>query len=290
MEYQSGIGVLVVVLTAIFVKAVTALGGTVRQRESLWPGLAPVGDGSTERAKAYITIYQPDKPNGTAVIICPGGGYRTLMTKGDGRDIARWFNRNGIIGIVLEYRLPGGKPYRPLLDAQRAIRAIRSRSKELGCRPDRIGVIGFSAGGHLASAAATHFDTGDLEADDPIEKMSCRPDFSILIYPVITLGKATHPGSYKNLLGDNPSQALIDLFSTEKQVTKSTPPCFLAHAKDDKVVLSENSKLFYDALVKSGVSTKYLELERGDHGLNGHKGPMWERWQAHSIVWMQGLK
>jgi acetyl esterase/lipase len=166
---------------------------------------------------------------------------------------------------------------------------VRSRAEDLNCEPDKIGIIGFSAGGHLAATAATHFDSGNASSDDPVEKISSRPDFAILVYPVISLGSTTHPGSHRNLLGENPSDELIYLFSNETQVTLDTPPCFLAHAQDDTVVVPENSKLFYDALIKHGVSAKYLMLESGGHGLNGYKGPMWDMWQAQSIEWMKGL-
>ena len=289
MVYQSGIGVLIVVLTALFFKAVVALGGNAPVRELLWSGEAPVGDGTTEKANAHITVYKPDNPNGTAVVICPGGGYRTLVTKGEGSGIAKWLNRHGIVGVVLEYRLPEGKPFRPLLDAQRAIRTVRMRAGELGCKPDRIGIMGFSAGGHLASTAATHFDAGRFGVDDPVEQVSCRPDFAVLVYPVISLGGKIQPFSHKNLLGEKPAKEVIDLFSNETQVTAETPPCFLAHAQDDLVVSPENSKLFYDALIKNGVPAKYLELESGGHGLNGYKGPMWDKWQAQSIEWIRSV-
>ena len=271
MEYHSGIGVLAVVLTALFFKAVSAFGGTIHPREPLWPGAAPLGDGTPDKAKAYITVYKPEKPNGRAVVICPGGGYSRLVTKGEGSSIAKWLNKHGIIGIVLEYRLPRGKCYRPLLDAQRAIRTVRSRAKELGCRPDCIGIIGFSAGGHLASTAATHFDAGKADAGDPIEKLSCRPDFAMLIYPVTSTGPNGHAGSARNLLGPNPSEDKVEFFSNEKHVTPKTPPCFLAHALDDTVVLPRNSQMFYDALIKCKVPAKYLKLESGagDMALTG---------------------
>ncbi len=288
MEYHSGIGVLIVVITALFFKVLTSLGGTL-PRESLWPGLAPVDAESAEEAQAYITVYQPEQPNGTAVVICPGGGYGGLVTGGEGSGIAKWLNANGITGVVLEYRLPKGRAYRPLFDAQRAIRTVRSRAQELQCRPDRIGIIGFSAGGHLASSAATHFDSGQAAAEDPIERVSCRPDFAILVYPVISMGMKGHGGSQKNLMGDNPPAEMVELFSNEKQVTPKTPPCFLAHAQDDKVVVPDNSRMFYEALTRCGVAARYLELESGGHGLNGYKGPMWDKWQAQSIEWMRSL-
>jgi acetyl esterase/lipase len=152
--------------------------------------------------------------------------------------------------------------------------------------PTKIGIMGFSAGGHLASTAATHFDLGNPSAADPVERVSSRPDFALLIYPVITMGDEAHAGSKANLLGQNPEQSLVEHFSNELQITSKTPPTFLAHAVDDKVVSSLNSQMFYDALVAKRIPAKYLELPSGGHGLNGYKGAMWERWQEQSILWL----
>jgi lysophospholipase L1-like esterase/acetyl esterase/lipase len=256
------------------------------ERILLWPDVASVGDGRYEKADARITIYRPAHPNGTAAVICPGGGYGGLVTGPEGSGIARWLNDHGIAGIVLEYRLPHGRPFVPLLDAQRAIRLVRFRSKELGCNPHRIGIIGFSAGGHLAATAATHFDAGKTKASDLIERMGCRPDFAVLVYPVITMGSETHSGTKQNLLGTSPSADLVDLFSNEKQVTARTPPTFLAHALDDRIVTPQNSRLFYEALQAHKVASRYLELPHGDHGLNGYQGPMWDAWQAGALKWL----
>ncbi len=178
----------------------------------------------------------------------------------------------------------------PLLDAQRAIRLARARATEWKCDPQRIGIIGFSAGGHLASTAATHFDTGDAAAADPIERVGCRPDFAILVYPVITMGEKTHGGSKQNLLGTTPSPQRIEFFSNERQVTDRTPPVFLAHALDDKVVSPDNSRLFYEALQSHHIPSRYLELPSGDHGLNGYQGPMWDAWQSGALKWLASLK
>jgi acetyl esterase/lipase/lysophospholipase L1-like esterase len=260
------------------------------ERTLLWPDVAPVGDGSYEKADSRITIYRPEHPDGTAAVICPGGGYGGLVTGPEGSGIARWLNAHGITGIVLEYRLPHGRPFVPLLDAQRAIRLARSRSKELGCNPRRIGIIGFSAGGHLAATAATHFDAGKSTAMDPVERMGSRPDFAVLVYPVITMGPKTHSGTKQNLLGATPSSDLEDLFSNEKQVTARTSPSFLAHALDDRIVTPENSRRFYEALQAHKVPSRYLELPYGDHGLNGYQGPMWDAWQAGALKWLASLK
>lgn len=260
------------------------------EKFKLWNGKAPLGNGQFEKGDAQITVHKPEKPNGTAIVICPGGGYGGLVTGPEGHGIATWLNRHGITGIVLEYRLPRGRSYVPLLDAQRAIRTVRVNAKAWGIDPAKVGIMGFSAGGHLASTAGTHFDDGDPNTADPIERNSCRPDFMVLVYPVITMGEKTHGGSKNNLLGKNPDKKLVELFSNEKQVTAKTPPTFLAHAKDDMPVPPENSKAFYDALQTQKLPAKYLELPSGGHGLNGYKGPMWDAWQEQSLAWLAEMK
>lgn len=262
----------------------------VPERLKLWNGNAPQGDGTFEKSDAIVTVHRPEKPNGTAAIICPGGGYGDLVTGGEGHGIAAWLNKHGVTGVVLEYRLPKGRSFVPLLDAQRAIRTVRANAKAWSIDPAKVGIIGFSAGGHLASTAGTHFDDGNPKADDAVEKQSCRPDFMILVYPVVSMGEKGHGGSRTNLLGKQPDEKHLKLFSNELQVTAKTPPAFLAHAKDDKVVVPENSKLFHDALLAHKVPSKYLELASGGHGLNGYKGPMWDAWQAQSLAWLAELK
>jgi len=256
------------------------------ERLSLWNGHAPNGDGTFEDGDAFLTLHRPEKPNGAAIVICPGGGYGRLVTGGEGHGIAKWLNKHGITGLVLEYRLPKGRPFVPLRDAQRAIRKARMNAKDWDLDPSKIGIIGFSAGGHLASTAATHFDAGDATSDDPVNRQSSRPDFAILVYPVVTMDKSTHGGSRRNLLGENPSAELLKLFSNEKQVTAKTCPTYLAHAIDDKVVVPANSQAFHDALKSHKVPTEYLELPSGGHGLNGYKGPMWDAWQKQSLQWL----
>jgi acetyl esterase/lipase len=261
------------------------------ERIGIWNGNALTGnDGSAEKGETWITVHRASKPNGTAIIICPGGGYGGLVTGAEGHGIASWLNGHGIAGIVLEYRLPAGRTYVPLLDAQRAIRTVRLNAKTWGLDPARIGIMGFSAGGHLASTAATHFDQGNMNATLAVERISCRPDFAILVYPVISMGELTHGGSKTNLLGAEPSATLVELFSNEKQVTEKTPPTFLAHAKDDQAVVIENSQLFYQAMQAHQVPGKLLELPSGGHGLNGYKGPMWDAWQEQSLAWLGELK
>lgn len=275
-------------LAASVLFSITALSASAAGPEkiALWDGQAPVGDGTFAATNAFITVYRPEKPNGAAVVLCPGGGYRVRMAKPEGHDVARWLNENGITGVVLEYRLPNEKSFVPLLDAQRALRTVRSKAAEWGCDPKKVGIAGFSAGGHLASTAATHFDSGDTQSADPINRLSCRPDFAILVYPVITMGEKTHAGSKKNLLGENPTPEMIELFSNEKQVTAQTPPTFLTHAQDDRLVPPDNSQMFFDALQAHKIPSEYLKLPSGGHGLNGYKGPMWEEWQTKSLQWL----
>ena len=260
------------------------------EKIGLWNNRASLGDGKFQETEVWISVHRPEKPNGTAIVICPGGGYGGLVTGAEGHGIAAWLNRHGITGVVLEYRLPAGRSQVPLLDAQRAIRTVRARAKSLDLNPERIGIMGFSAGGHLASTAGTHFDDGEPDSADPIQRVSCRPDFMILVYPVISMGPKGHGGSRNNLLGKNPDAKLVDLFSNEKQVTAKTPPAFLAHAKDDRPVPPENSQMFYDALKAHKVPAEYLELPSGGHGLNGYKGPMWDAWQTRSLAWLAEMK
>lgn len=256
----------------------------------LWTDRAPIGEGQFEDAGGIITVHLPTKGNGTAIVICPGGGYGGLVTGAEGHGIAKWLNEHGIAGIVLEYRLPKGRPYVPLLDAQRAIRLTRANAAKWHIEPSRVGIMGFSAGGHLASTAATHFDTGNPKADDLTDREGCRPDFAILVYPVVTMGEKTHQGSRKNLLGAEPSPELIRLFSNEKQVTDKTPPIFLAHALDDAPVPPDNSKALFEVLQAAKIPSKYLELPSGGHGLNGYKGPMWDAWQKQSLEWLAEIQ
>jgi acetyl esterase/lipase len=260
------------------------------ERLGLWTDNAPQGDGTSEKAEAWVSVHRPEKPNGAAAVICPGGGYGRLVTGAEGHGIAAWLNTHGVTGVVLKYRLPKGRPFVPLLDAQRAIRTVRANAKAWGVDPKKVGIIGFSAGGHLASTAGTHFDAGDPKAADPVERQGCRPDFMILVYPVISMGEKGHGGSRTNLLGRTPDEKLVRLFSNESQVTADTPPAFLSHAKDDRVVVPDHSKMFHDALRAHKVPVKYLELPSGGHGLNGYKGPMWDSWQAQSLAWLVELK
>ncbi len=265
--------------------------------ELLWPQGAPGAKGDQPADKPTLTIFLPDeqKATGTAVVICPGGGYGGLATDHEGHQIARWFNDLGVAGFMLEYRHRGrgyGHPA-PLQDAQRAIRTVRSRAAEWKIAPERIGIMGFSAGGHLASTAGTHFDRGNPHADDPIERVSCRPDFLILCYPVITLDEPfTHRGSRVNLLGANADPELVRSLSNEKQVTPQTPPTFLFHTDEDKAVPVENSVQFYLALRRAGVPAEMHIYKIGRHGLGLAGGtPGTCTWPDRLKDWMrvQGL-
>jgi acetyl esterase/lipase len=257
--------------------------------ELLWPDGAPLLDANRPNTAPTITVHMPEagKANGAAVVICPGGGYGSLMMSYEGHDVARWLNGYGFVGVVLKYRV---SPYRhpvEMLDGQRGMRLARSKARQLNVDPNRIGIMGFSAGGHLASTVGTHFDTGNPKAADPIDRVSCRPDFMVLVYPVITMGPQSHGGSRANLLGRSPSADLIELLSNEKQVTKQTPPTFLAHSKVDQAVPVANSRMFHDALKAHGVPAEFFELPTGAHGLGCGKGAEWEAWQAKCLEWFK---
>ena len=262
-------------------------------RMPLWEGGPPTGtilSNSTTAPvddNAFLTVHLPDQPTGTAVVICPGGGYGGLVVDGEGHSIARWLGIHGIAGIVLEYRLPHGRTEVPLLDAKRAIRTVRQHAAEWKINPEQVGIIGFSAGGHLAATAATLFDDGNPLADDPVEQLSSRPDFAILVYPVIDMGESAHAGSRKNLFGDSPSEEIAVRFSPHRQVSEQSPPAFLAHAVDDTGVPIAHSELFYRAYRENGLPAVLLRLPDGGHGLNGYKGPSWDAWQSGAITWLR---
>jgi acetyl esterase/lipase len=224
-----------------------------------------------------------------AIIVLPGGGY-TNRAAHEGEPIARWLNEIGVSAFVLSYRVA---PYRhpvPLLDVQRAIRTVRSRAAEFGVDPQRIGILGFSAGGHLASTAGTHFDAGDPNATDPVERASCRPDALILCYPVISFGEYRHDGSRTSLLGENPPQELIDLLSNEKQVTAQTPPTFLWHTANDGAVPVENSLLFAAALSRHKVPFDLHVFADGPHGVGlALDRPALAAWTGLCAAWLKDL-
>lgn len=261
-------------------------------RIALWHGKAPDGGGKFEDCTNELEVFLPPagKANGAAIVLCPGGGYIRHVTDREGYPIAQWLNEHGIACVILEYRLPSLRHAVPLLDAQRAIRLTRAKAVEWKIDPQRIGILGFSAGGHVASTAVTHFDQGNAASADPIERLSCRPDFGWLVYPVVTMGEFTHAGSKAQLLGTDPKPDLVRLYSNELQVSGQTPPTFLAHAIDDKAVPIENSRQFVAAMQANHLPVQLLELPSGGHGLNGCKGPLWEKWKAAALAWMAGRK
>ena len=262
----------------------------------LWPNGAPGALGTADADIPTLTAYlpAPEKANGTAIVICPGGGYGGLAGH-EGAGYAEWLADNGIAGIVLKYRL-GSKGYRhPIMlgDAARAMRFTRTKAAEWKIDPKRVGIMGSSAGGHLASTMVTHFDSGKSGDADPIEQQSSRPDFGILCYAVISMGPLTHGGSKKNLLGDNPPQDLVDLLSNEKQVTKDTPPCFIWHTWEDNAVKVENSLEFAAAMKRAGVPFDLHIYQKGAHGIglsvgkNGAAAGEVHPWAKDLLVWLR---
>lgn len=237
----------------------------------LWPDGAPGALGKADADIPTLTAFlpEPDKATGAAIVICPGGGYARLADH-EGLHYAKWLNAQGIAGFVLKYRL-GSDGYRHpamLQDAARAVRMVRARAEEWHIDPKRVGIMGSSAGGHLASTLLTHFDAGNPDAADPVERQSSRPDLGILCYPVISMSdEFTHRGSRQNLLGTNPPPELIRELSSELHVTKDTPPCFLWHTWEDKGVPVENTLLFAQALQRAKVPFDLHIYERGGHGL-----------------------
>lgn len=257
----------------------------------LWPGGAPGAVGGEDADKPGLWVFVPpaERATGAAVVVCPGGGYGTLALDHEGDQIARWLNSFGVAAFVLRYRhAPRYRAPAPLLDAQRAIRTVRVRAKECRVLPDRIGIWGFSAGGHLASTAGTKFDNGDPKAPDPIDRVSSRPDFMILSYPVITfVNENMHRGSKRNLLGENPDPKLVESYSSELHVTPQTPPTFLFHTNEDTGVPPENSVLFYLALRKAGVPAEMHIFERGRHGLGLAQYDLAaSAWPARLAAWL----
>ncbi len=257
----------------------------------LWEGGAPGALGQADTDKPSITAYPAPRGNsGTAVIVAPGGGYGGLAIEHEGRQEAYWFNSMGITAFVLKYRL-GPRYHHPieLGDAQRAIRIVRSRAAEFNIIPDRIGMMGFSAGGHLTSTAGTHFDRGKADATDPIERASSRPDFLILGYPVVSFDPAvTHAGSVKNLLGENPLPALIEDLSNDLRVTPETPPTFLFHTANDPAVPVENSVRFFLALRRAKVPAEMHIFESGPHGVGMPLAdPVLSEWPTLLLNWLR---
>jgi acetyl esterase/lipase len=259
----------------------------------LWPGGAPGALGSSPEDTPTISLYRPTGTStGAAFVVCPGGGYARLADH-EGHDVAVWLNGIGVTAVVLKYRL--GPRYRhpaPLQDVARAIRTVRARAKEWSIDPGRIGVIGFSAGGHLASTIATRFDAGNQGAADPIERLSNRPDVAVLAYPVISMDEGvTHAGSRSNLLGPTPSAELVQAMSTDRRVTARTPPSFLFHTADDAGVPVENSLRFAAALRSANVPYELHVFETGRHGVGlAPDNPVLSAWPHLLESWLRTRK
>lgn len=274
----------------IFLFAVAMTISVHSQAIPLWPDGAPNAVGSEPLDVPTITPFHAARENatGAAVVVLPGGGYARLSDVKEGSDVAKWLNTLGISAFVVKYRL--GMRYHqpnPLLDAARALRTVRSRAKEWNVDANRIGILGFSAGGHLASTLGTHFDSGRPDAKDSVDRVSSRPDLMVLVYPVITMGEFTHSGSKKNLLGENPPPELVKLYSNELQVTKETPPTFLVHTMTDAGVPVENSMMFASALRKAGVPFEFHLYEQGPHGFGlATTNPILVSWAGRCEDWL----
>ncbi|MES2707833.1 MAG: alpha/beta hydrolase [Verrucomicrobiota bacterium] len=260
----------------------------------LWPDGAPGATGKEPADQPWVDVYRPDKApaNGCAVVVCPGGGYGGLADDHEGIQPARFYNSFGVTAYVLHYRL-GSRGYRHPIemgDAQRALRLARSRAGVDGIDPARLGIMGFSAGGHLAASAGTHYDAGNPAAPDPVDRQGCRPDFQVLCYGVLSFDPAiTHKGSVRNLLGDRKDDpGLIALLSNELQVTDATPPAFIFHTAADKAVPVANSIRFFEALQKHDVPSELHVYQDGPHGVGLAPGnPVTGSWPEHLRVWMR---
>ena len=278
----------VLILSALLIPAIFAA-----EPLPLWEGKAPGALGETPKDIPTLTPFLPEKPAAAraAMVICPGGGYGGLADH-EGSHYAKFLNEHGIAAFVLKYRL-GSSGYRhPIMlnDAARAVRMVRARATEWNIDPTKVGIMGSSAGGHLTSTLLTHFDAGNAEAADPIDRQSSRPDLGVLCYAVITMGEFTHKGSKKNLLGDNPSEELVTLLSSELQVKADTPPCFIWHTWDDGVVPVENSMLFASALRKKKVPFDFHVYQKGAHGMGlGTKGDTEKShpWTRDLVFWLK---
>lgn len=297
-------------LTIIFV-TIFSFYSNAQEVFKLWPKEIPFSNGTigeeefTDRGHVRniqdptITVYLPEKEKatGAAVVICPGGGYWLLAINHEGYDVAKWFNELGVAGIVVKNRLPTSdnitnKSEVAMTDAKRAIRMVRANAESWGIDEDKIGIMGFSAGGHLASTVGTHYDYGVLDEEDQIQHYSSRPDFMILMYPVINMYEDfMHSGSMRNLLGENPSKDQMLRFSNDMMVTEDTPPTILIHSTDDKGVPVENSIRFYQALVKNGVSAELHLFNSGGHGygLGRNDGTSHNLWPEVCKKWMDDM-
>ena len=287
--------ILLVLFTGLQITLLSSTAYSQNDWKPLWADGAPGATGTTEHDIPAMLAFPapPEKANGCSVLVCPGGGYGGLAMDHEGHQIAGWLNERGISAYILRYRLGTHGYHHPIQknDVLRALRVIRHHAEATGGDPHRIGVMGFSAGGHLASTAATHFDAGDPAATDPIDQISSRPDFAILCYPVITMDEAfTHKGSRRNLLGNDRygDAQLVELLSNEKQVTKETPPTFIFHTTEDPVVPVENAIEFYSALRRSGVGAAELHVyQKGRHGVGlAQNDPILSSWPDRLHAWL----
>ena len=272
----------------------------------VWPNGAPNDNGMTDpeekydgvrvrnvsEAEMYIYLPEKEKNTGAAVVICPGGGYMIEAMDHEGYDIAEWLKSKGVAGIVLKYRLPYGHHEIPSGDARQTMRIVRMNAKEWGIDPNKIGIAGSSAGGHLAATAGTRFDTGRKESTCPIEQVSCRPDFMLLLYPVISFDEEFgHMGSRKNLIGSGNKWELVEKYSNELHVTAQTPPTFLVLADDDKTVVPRNSIEFYLQLKEKGIPAEMHIFQEGGHGFGIRKNNLpADNWPNLFFDWMKAIK
>jgi acetyl esterase/lipase len=280
--------VLAIVMTLLVLQPPPPIEGQV---VSLWTGEAPGAIGSDESDIPAMTVYLPRTMSATpAMIVCPGGAYRALVSNREGRQVARYLNSLGMAAFVLRYRL-GPRYHHPieLGDAQRAIRTLRFRAEEWRLDPTRIGIMGFSAGGHLAMSASTIFDAGDPRAVDPIDRVGSRPDFAVLAYPVISMvAPWTHQRSKSNLLGDDPDASLTRQLSGELAVTTHTPPTFIFQTNEDVTVPAENSLHYFLALRQAGVPAELHVFEKGPHGVGlAYDRAALSPWSVLLATWMR---
>ncbi len=278
-----------------------AIGQDIRLK--VWPGQAPTNNGivtqednleggrvaNVSEPELFVFLPSKETQTGAAVVICPGGGYQRLAMEHEGFGIARWLASNGIAGIVLKYRMPNGHHQVPAEDARRALRLVRWHAAEWGIHPSLVGIAGSSAGGHLAATVATRFDAGDPASADPIETLGCRPDFVLLLYPVISMKEElTHLGSRKNLLGEDLNPELSTLYSNELHVTPRTPPVFIVLADNDRTVIPRNSLLFYDALKTNKVAAEMHIFAGGGHGFGITKNHQpADQWPGMFLDWLK---
>jgi len=279
--------------SAILLSALISLQAETLAPIPLWPGGAPGALGTNAPDVPTLTPYLPDptKVTGAAMLICPGGSYEHLAPH-EGRDYALWLNQHGVTCFVLKYRL-GSRGYHypaEFQDVARALRMVRASAADWKINPHRIGIMGSSAGGHLAATLLTHFDSGNTNSDDPIERQSSRPDIGILCYPVITMGEFAHQGSRTNLLGKHPSRKLVKLLSNELQVKTNTPPCFIWSTYEDKTVPMENSLMFAEALRKNHVPFDLHIYQKGAHGMGLKDKPPFAHphpWANDCLFWLK---